>query len=169
MIENCTIDDVDAIYNLYENAREIQTIRKVVIWPYFEKDFIAKEIAKQQQWKLIMNGEIACNWTITFLDPEIWEKKDKNDAIYIHRLVTNPKFRGNDFVKKMVNWAKIYAAENNKQFVRLDTLGNNTRLIAHYVKCGFNFLGIVHLANTTNLPIHYQLEPDCCLFQIKLQ
>lgn len=103
-----------------------------------------------------------------FSDTQIWEEKKKDDAIYIHRLVANPKFRDNDFVTKMVKWAKVYAVEQNKKFIRLDTLGNNTQLIAHYVKSGFTFLGIVKLANTATLPMHYQLEPQCCLFEIEL-
>ncbi len=167
-IENCVAEDINTIYNLYQDARNTQIVRKVTIWPHFEKAFIAEEITNHLQWKIVIDDQIACNWSIAFSDPDIWEEKEKGDAIYIHRLVTNPKFRGNDFVTKMVEWAKIYAVEQNKKFVRLDTLGNNTRLMAHYVKCGFTFLGIVQLANVSNLPMHYQLEPDCCLFEIKV-
>ena len=50
----------------------------------------------------------------------------------------------------------------------LDTLGNNTKLIEHYTSAGFQFLGIFELTDTSNLPGHYQVEPNCCLFEIAL-
>jgi hypothetical protein len=50
----------------------------------------------------------------------------------------------------------------------LDTLGNNTKLIEHYSSAGFQFLGILRLSDTSNCPGHYQVEPNCCLFEIDL-
>ena len=130
-IENCVREDVDTILKLYDDARAHQVARKMVVWPFFEKEFLQSEINNKQQWKIVMDGEIACNWAIVFADEAIWEDKEKGDAIYIHRIVTNPNFRGNNFVEKIVQWSKIYAAENKRRYIRLDTLGNNTRLIEH--------------------------------------
>lgn len=168
-IENCITEDVESIYNLYEEARILQTEKQMVVWPYFDKKFIEKEVLNKQQWKLLVDKEIACNWAITFTDKEIWEDKEKGDAIYIHRIVTNPKYRGNNFVKAIVDWARPYALEKEKKFIRLDTLGNNTKLIQHYTNSGFAFLGMVKLTNTGTLPLHYQKEPNCCLFEIELK
>ena len=167
-IQNCSVEDVDNIFNLYEDARTLQLSRKTVVWPYFEKQFIENEVVHNQQWKILMDEEIACNWSITFFDQEIWEDREKGDAIYIHRIATNRNFRGNNFVVKIVDWAKNFAVENNRKYVRLDTLGNNTRLIEHYTKSGFTFLGMVELTNTKSLPLHYQQEPNCCLFEIEI-
>ena len=167
-IENCIINDIDEILSLYESARDLQSKKAMVVWPIFEKAFIEKEINEQRQWKLLVDNIIACNWVITFSDKEIWEEKDKNDSIYIHRIATNPGFRGNRYIDSIVRWAKEYAKQRNKQFVRLDTLGNNTRLIEHYTSAGFHFLGMFQLTNTTNLPAHYHKETNCCLFEIDL-
>ena len=167
-IRNCLIDDANAILSLYEAARNLQSQRKTVTWPLFEKSFIEKEIKEQRQWKIIMDGTIVCNWTITFEDREIWGQKDQNDAIYIHRICNNPIFRGNRYIDAIVEWAQKYAAQLGKQFVRLDTLGNNTKLIDHYTSAGFNFLGMSRLTDTASLPNHYKDEPNCCLFEIDL-
>jgi ribosomal protein S18 acetylase RimI-like enzyme len=167
-IQNCEQEDLEGIYKLYAEARKLQTTHNVVVWPHFDKSLIVKEIENQQQWKILIDGEMACNWATTFVDKDIWEEKDQGDGIYIHRLATNPAFRGNSLVIKMVNWAKAYAKENNRKYVRLDTLGNNKGLIKHYTRCGFTFLGIVQLANIENLPLHYQQEPDCCLFELEV-
>ena len=167
-ISNCILKDSDTILSLYKSARDLQTQKGMVVWPVFKKDFIENEINEQRQWKLVIEDTIACNWAITFSDKEIWGKKDKNDTIYIHRIVTNPLFRGNRYIDRIVNWAKEYAKQKGKRFVRLDTLGNNTRLIELYTSAGFQFLGMFELTDTSNLPGHYQVEPNCCLFEIDL-
>ncbi len=168
-ITNCKLADADDILLLYEAARNLQIQREMVVWPIFGKSFIEKEITENRQWKIVSDDIIACNWTITFTDKEIWAEKDKNDAIYIHRICTNPTFRGNRYVDKIAEWAKKYAKEIGKKFIRLDTLGNNTKLIEHYTSAGFNFLGMVKLTDTANLPLHYQNETNCCLFEIEVK
>jgi len=167
-IENCLISDADNILSLYQSARDLQTSKRMVVWPIFEKSFIENEINELRQWKLVIEDDIVCNWAITFSDKEIWEEKDKNDSIYIHRIATNSEFRGNKYIHKIVKWAKEYAKQKEKQFVRLDTLGNNTKLIEHYTSAGFKFLGMFELTDTSNLPGHYQKEPNCCRFEIDL-
>jgi len=168
-ISNCVSEDSNNILSLYQSARDLQTQKGMVVWPIFEKDFIENEINEQRQWKLVMEDTIACNWAITFSDKEIWGEKDKNDSIYIHRIATNPIFRGNRYIDKIVEWAKEYSEQRGNRFVRLDTLGNNTGLIKHYTSAGFQFLGIFKLTDTSNLPGHYQVEPNCCLFEIDLK
>ena len=163
------LEDSDTILSLYQSARDLQTQKRMVVWPVFKKDFIENEIKEQRQWKLFIQDTIACNWAITFSDKEIWGEKDKNDTIYIHRIATNSIFRGNRYIDKIVVWAKEYAKHKDKRFVRLDTLGNNTGLIKHYTSAGFQFLGIFELTDTSNLPGHYQVEPQCCLFEIDLE
>lgn len=167
-INNCVTSDSEEILALYESARDLQHQRNMVVWPIFEKSFVEKEIEEKRQWKFQMDSVIACNWAITFEDKEIWGEKDKGDAIYIHRICTNPNLRGKRYINTIVEWAKLYAIEKGKQFVRLDTLGDNSKLIEHYVSAGFRFLGMVKLTNTKTLPVHYQKEPNCCLFEIDL-
>src|SRR5688572_185981 len=167
-IENCLMNDADSILSLYQSARDLQTSKGMVVWSIFEKSFIEKEINVLRQWKLVIENIIVCNWAITFSDKEIWEEKDKNDSIYIHRIATNPAFHGNRYIHKIVKWAREYAKQKEKQFVRLDTLGNNTKLIEHYTSAGFQFLGMFELTDTSNLLGHYQKEHNCCLFEIDL-
>ena len=167
-IKPCVQSDANQILKLYEFARDLQQQRKMVVWPFFEKAFLENEIREQRQWKLVIDNLIACNWAITYEDKEIWEEKDNNDSVYIHRIVTHADFRGNRFIDNIVQWAKQHAKEKGRRFVRLDTLGNNTKLIQHYTSAGFTFLGIHRLINTSSLLLHYQHEPNCCLFEITL-
>jgi GNAT superfamily N-acetyltransferase len=167
-IKNCSLNDVNTILTLYDAAIKLQTQKNTVVWPKFERSFIEKEIENKRQWKIMIDNEIACNWSITFEDKDIWGEKDSNNSIYIHRLAANPAFRGNRFIDVIVPWAKAYALSKGRRYVRLDTLGNNTRLIEYYTSAGFDFLGIFKLINTQNLAAHYQREPNCCYFEIKI-
>jgi ribosomal protein S18 acetylase RimI-like enzyme len=167
-IKNCSMSDVNDILLLYEAARNLQIQKQMVVWPSFEKSFIEREVREERQWKLTSGHSMACNWTITFEDKEIWGERDKGDSIYIHRICTNPALRGNRYIDAIVEWTKQYTMKMGKRYVRLDTLGNNTRLIDHYTSAGFEFLGMFKLTDTASLPTHYQREPNCCLFEIDL-
>jgi len=169
LIENCTANDSDEIFRLYSIATEYQKSKEtVVVWPEFDKQLIEMEIAENRQWKLIIDGKIACVWAITFSDEQIWEERNKDAAIYIHRIASNPEFRGKNLVSTIVDWSKEYAKKCDKDFIRLDTLGNNVKLIQHYTNAGFDFLGMFDLKDTTGLPGHYQHNDPVCLFEIKL-
>jgi GNAT superfamily N-acetyltransferase len=168
-IKKCLINDTNEILLLYEAARNLQSLKKMVVWPLFDRSFIEREIKEERQWKIVSGKVIACNWAITFEDTEIWGAMDKEDGIYIHRICTNPTLRGNRYIDKIAEWAKEYARQKGKHFLRLDTLGRNTKLIEHYTSAGFKFLGMFTLTDTANLPKHYQDEPNCCLFEIDLQ
>jgi len=167
-IESCSAIDITEIFRLYRIASEYQELKKtVVVWPEFERSLVENEISESRQWKLIIDDKIACVWATTFIDEQIWEERNADAAIYIHRIATNPDFRGKNFVSIIVEWAKEYAKSIGKDFVRLDTLGNNVKLIEHYTHAGFNFLGMFDLKNTKGLPDHYHNVP-ACLFEIRL-
>lgn len=167
-IINSTIKDIDKIFSLYNIATNYQKDKfPGNVWPEFDRRLIETEIREQRQFKLLINDRIACVWAISYSDPQIWEEKDADPSIYIHRIATNPEFRGQQFVVKIVAWAKAYAHSQQKQFIRLDTCGHNTSLIAYYQKCGFTFLGISKIKSSTGLPSHYH-NADVCYFEIKL-
>jgi len=167
-IANSNPDDISEIFRLYGIAAAYQRAKQtVVVWPVFERQLVETEIKENRQWKLLIDGKIACVWATTFSDEQIWEEKNADAAIYIHRIATNPEFRGNNFVAIITNWAKAYAKNCGKDFVRLDTLGNNVKLIEHYTNAGFSFLGMFHLKTTEGLPDHYHNTP-ACLFEIRL-
>ena len=166
-ILNCVAEDIDEIFRLYAAATNYQKERYIMHWPEFERKMVADEIAENQQWKLIIDGKIACVWATTFTDPLIWEEKNIDPSVYIHRIATNNDFRGRNFVIYIVQWAKEYAVLNKKNFIRLDTVGLNEKLIAHYTKCGFTFLGLRRLKNTDGLPAHYH-DSDISLFELEI-
>ena len=116
-IKNSNLTDISEIFRLYKLATDFQKLKfPDNQWPVFDKELINKEIIENRQFKLIINNKIACVWAITFSDAQIWEEKENNSSIYIHRIATNPEFRGQNFVQKIVNWAKEYAIDKNKEY-----------------------------------------------------
>ena len=163
-----TQQDIPEIFRLYRLATDLQKVKfPENQWPKFNPELIATEVAEQRQFKLLIGNQIACVWAITYLDPQIWEEKDNDVSLYIHRIATNPEFRGNNLVKQIANWAKAFAKESNLAFIRMDTCGHNQKLIDHYSHCGFEFLGTRKLKNPTGLPSHYH-HADVCYFEIQL-
>jgi ribosomal protein S18 acetylase RimI-like enzyme len=145
----------------------LQKIKGAVVWPQFDKAFIEKEILNKEQWKITIDDQVACVWSTTFSDSQIWGERNDDPSVYIHRIAANPHFRGCNMVSEIVTWSRNYARENNKKFVRMDTVGENKGLITYYQKCGFDFLGLLPLKNTESLPAHYH-NATVSLFQIMI-
>lgn len=165
-ILNSTEKDIGEIFRLYKLATAYQKEKfPANQWPEFDRRLIDEEVAENRQFKLMIDDEIACIWAISYSDPEIWEDDDGTSSLYIHRIATNPNFRGHNYVKMIVDWAKAFTKD--KKYIRMDTCGENQKLIQHYKKCGFNFLGIKKLKSALTLPAHYQ-NADVCYFEIKL-
>lgn len=167
-ISNSTLDDIPEILRLYELARNYQKKKfPGNIWPEFDDDFIATEVIENRQFKIVIDDKIACIWAITYNDAQIWEEKENGDAVYLHRIATNPDFRGMNFVQIIADWSKDFGTKENKKFIRMDTCGQNDRLINHYINSGFQFLGMKKLKDFSGLQEHYQ-NAYVCFFEIRL-
>jgi ribosomal protein S18 acetylase RimI-like enzyme len=162
-IVNSNSDDIENIFRLYKIASDYQTIKNVTVWPVFDRKLVEKEISEKRQFKLVIDSQVACVFAITYEDEDIWEERSNDTSIYIHRIACDSNFRGNNYVKIIVDWIKGFAKD--KKCIRLDTCGNNLNLIKHYENCGFTFLGLVNLKNTEKLPPHYH-NTVVCLFEI---
>ncbi len=163
-IENSNSNDIPTIFELYKISTAYMKSKNQVAWPEFSNELVVHEINEKRQWKIVIDGEIACVWATTKNDELIWGKDNREPSIYIHRIAANPNFRGQNFVAKIVIWAKEYCIKHDLRFIRLDTVGLNQGLIKHYQKHGFEFLGANKLENTNGLPDHYT-KGVVCLFQ----
>ncbi|MFW0716542.1 GNAT family N-acetyltransferase [Pedobacter sp. N23S346] len=159
--------DFDIIFKFYDMAIAHQKKVFNKHWQGFSRELVETEIAENRQYKILVDGEVACVFAVTFNDQLIWGDRD-NDAIYIHRIVTHPDFRGLSFVKQIVTWAKKYAAENQLKFVRMDTWADNEKLLAYYTSCGFDYVGVATMEKTEGLPKHYE-GISLSLFEIKVE
>jgi GNAT superfamily N-acetyltransferase len=166
-IVNSTEQDIDKIFSLYGDAIGLQKKLFNKHWQSFEVALIKKEIAELRQWKLMVDGAVAGIFAVTYNDPEIWRERDADAAIYLHRIVAAPGFRGNNLVNYIIDWARHHATEKGLTHIRLDTFADNEKLTGHYIKCGFTHVDTVTLQPMVSLPAHYA-ETPLALFEIKV-
>ena len=154
-ITNSSIEDLKIIFELFDSAIAYQKRKGYELWPQFSRQLIETEIKEKRHWKIMEGDVIVCIFSVMYNDPIIWGEKDKDPAIYLHRITTNPSFKGKGMMEVIKHWAVEHAKLNNKKYLRMDTWGNNEILRNYYINCGFNYIGQQHLQKVEGLPEHY--------------
>lgn len=150
---NTTLQDLEQIKWLFDEAIKLQNKNGYKVWESIDKTVLQKDITNKLQFKIIKGKHIVCIFSIQYNDPFIWQDKDQNDAIYLHRIVTNPNFKGQRLFEKVLNWAFQFAKQNNRKHLRMDTWADNQQLIAYYKSFGFRFIENYKTTDTEKLPI----------------
>jgi RimJ/RimL family protein N-acetyltransferase len=156
VITNSVAGDADEILEVYRLGIEFQKAVFHRYWPGFDVDLLRREISEKRHWKIMLGDAIACVFSVLLEDELVWGRGLEEDSIYLHRIVTNPRFRGNHFVGEIVKWAKEYARQEKRKFIRLDTFPDNQKLNEYYSACGFRFAGLKHFGNHESIPEHYR-------------
>ena len=164
---NSTAEDLDEIFKLYDAAIEYQKKVSAQSWQPFEREFIEQEIAEKRHWKITIDDRIACIFSTSFDDFLIWQEKNNAESIYLHRVAVNPDFRDIKFFPKIVEWLRKYAKNLDKKYIRMDTWSDNQKLFDYYKRLGFDFLGLMPLINSADLPKHYE-GISVNLFEMKI-
>lgn len=155
-IGNSILADIPVIFEFYDMAIAYQKKVFNKHWQGFSLKLVNTEVLENRQYKILVNNQIAAVFAVTYSDPEIWQERDADPSIYIHRIVTHPNFRGYGFVNTIINWAKEYAKTHHIKYVRMDTWADNEKLLAYYTNCGFNHVGSIEIAQNSGLPKHYK-------------
>lgn len=155
-IQNTTDTDIPFICWMFDQAILYQKRNKYPVWNGYDIDIIQKDIKEKIQYKILVNNEIACIFSVCTNDPIIWGKKDKDSSIYLHRIVVNPNHKGEKQFEKIILWAKKYTLENNIEYIRMDTWADNPTIIEYYKSFGFVFLNNFVTPDTLNLPVQHR-------------
>ena len=152
-----TPDDLGRIVDLFRQAIKFQLSLGVNSWRSVNQDLLASEIREQLHWKIVDEGEIACFFSIAFTDALVWDVRDADPSLYLHRIITNPAFRGRGYVTHITAWAEGYGRAAGKRYIRLDTHVENQRLNQLYQDCGYTFCGVKVFDDDSDLrvPRHY--------------
>lgn len=148
-IVQTTITDLETIRGLYEQAIQFQKEKSGNHWHGMNQPLVEREIAEGLHWKIVEDGIIACFFSIAFTDRLVWDERDTEPSIYLHRIITNPKYRGKGYVRHITAWAEHFGRATGKQYIRLDTHRDNRRLNQYYLECGYTYCGI----KTFNPPV----------------
>jgi len=155
-----TPEDLPVIAGLYREAIEYQRSKSAThYWHGMNLELITLEIRDRLHWKIVVDDRIACFFSIAFTDPLVWDERDAEPSLYLHRIVTNPLFRGNGYVKHIIAWAEEYGRMQHRYFIRLDTGSENQKLNSYYLECGFTYCGEKKFSRTDaspGIPEHYR-------------
>jgi ribosomal protein S18 acetylase RimI-like enzyme len=152
-IINTTNNDLDDVLWLFKQAMELQGRDGYKVWEDVDKAGLEKDITGGLQYKIVQDNNILCIFSIQYNDPFIWRDRDCNDAIYLHRIVVNPNFKGQKQFQKVLDWAKDFAQSKGLQYVRMDTWADNYNIIEYYKSFGFVFIENYKTPDTPELPI----------------
>ena len=152
-IVNTTNEDLNIIYWLFEQAMELQGKNGYKVWEGIDKNALQTDIDNKLQFKIVKGNDILCIFSIQLNDPFIWRDRDRDDAIYLHRIVVNPNFKGQKQFQKVLNWSKQFARQNSLKFVRMDTWADNKKIIDYYKSFGFEFIEEYKTPNAVELPL----------------
>lgn len=152
-VENTQPSDLNFIYHLFDEAIVYQKKRGYPVWPAYDKEVLVRDIAEQNQFKIVIDSKIVCIFSICYSDKIVWREQDKGNAIYLHRIVVNPTSKGLRHFGKILDWTKLQARIQGLSFIRMDTWANNPTIINYYRSFGFEIVDSFVTPNHEDLPI----------------
>jgi hypothetical protein len=166
-IINTSPEDIKFIYVLFEEAITYIKKNNYVGWTTYDKNFINEDINNKLQFKIVSKNEVLCIFSICFSDILIWREMENSDAIYLHRIVVNPKFKGQKQFDKILNWITKLARSTGLKYIRMDTWAENKNIIEYYKSYGFKHLENYITPNTIKLPAQHR-NLNVALLEMKL-
>jgi ribosomal protein S18 acetylase RimI-like enzyme len=151
-IQNTTPKDLPSVYALFEHAMEYQRKNSDPVWRGYDKDALMRDIEAKQQYKIVIDNQVALVFSVLYSDPVIWRHYEKGDAIYLHRIAVHPDFKGQKLFDQVLLWATNDAASKKLRFIRMDTWGENQKLIEYYLGFGFRFVDNFTTPDSAELP-----------------
>jgi GNAT superfamily N-acetyltransferase len=91
---------------------------------------------------------------VCYADKIIWREMEKGDAIYLHRIVVNPVFKGKRLFGEILKWAIEHARQKGLNFIRMDTWADNPHIIGYYKSFGFSVVENFTTPDSPELPLH---------------
>jgi len=139
-IINTTHDDLETIYNLFESAIAYQQKNTYPVWKGYDKAALTKDIEEGNQYKITIGTDIAMLFSVCYSDPLIWGERESGDALYLHRIVVNPEFKGKKLFAMVLAWSIFHGRLNNLPLIRMDTWADNPIMINYYKSFGFRYV-----------------------------
>jgi ribosomal protein S18 acetylase RimI-like enzyme len=151
-IVHTTREDLDTVFLLFKQVTQVQARDGYKVWSSVDKETLERDVEKRCQYKIVKGDDILCLFTVLLSDPFIWRARENGDAIYLHRIVANPDFKGQKQFEKVLAWAIQYARQNAIKFIRMDTWADNEKLIGYYRSFGFEFIENYKTPDIPELP-----------------
>ncbi len=135
-------EDLAVIYELFDHSIKYQEKRGFPVWKNYDRSAIVRDIEEKNQYKVVVEGQIlAIVFSVCCLCRGYVERAwRKGDAIYLHRIVVNPAFKGQQLFGAILQWAIQHGNEKGLKFVRMDTWAANPNIVEYYKRFDFKFI-----------------------------
>jgi ribosomal protein S18 acetylase RimI-like enzyme len=151
---NTEMSDLYLIFRLFDHSITYQEKKGYPVWKNYDKNAIVKDIQNKNQYKILIDSLPAIVFSVCYTDKSLWRDRDRQDAIYLHRIVVNPDCKGRQLFGKILEWAITHARQKELRYIRMDTWAANPTLINYYEKFGFNFIENFTTPDSEELPVH---------------
>lgn len=153
-IENTSLTDLEFINTLFDDSIRYQQEKGFPSWKGFDKNALVNDVKNKNQYKVILDSQIRIVFSVCYTDKIIWRHREIGDAVYLHRIVVNPAFKGQKLFAIILDWTFEHAKQKGLNFIRMDTWGNNPLLIHYYKSFGFRFIENFTTPDSLELPSH---------------
>jgi ribosomal protein S18 acetylase RimI-like enzyme len=153
-VTHSALADLDFIYGLFDESVNYQTKHGYPDWRHYDQNAISHDIDAGNHYKICIDDQIAIVFSVRYADKIIWRDRDKADAVYLHRIVVNPAFKGRRLFGEILAWAVDHCRKKGLRYVRMDTWADNPNLIKYYKGFGFEFVENFTTPDSAELPVH---------------
>jgi GNAT superfamily N-acetyltransferase len=147
--------DLDAVMQLFSDARAWHRQKGVDIWSEFDRNQIAADIRAGRVFVARSDQSIVGTVTLVESDPLVWDA-DRREALYIHKLASSRSPAGQGVGARLLQWVQGYARKLGKECVRLDTWNNNPGMRRYYEGHGFRHVKDKFFPLDSPLPADYR-------------
>jgi GNAT superfamily N-acetyltransferase len=151
---NTTPSDLPFIFDLFDQSILYQEKHCYPVWLNYDKGAIECDMLNKNQYKVLVDDVIGIVFSVAYSDKIIWRERDKIDAVYLHRIVVNPIFKGQKLFGAVMKWAIRHTQQKGLQYLRMDTWAVNTNIINYYQSFGFSIIENYTTPNSAALPEH---------------
>lgn len=153
-IHNTEKNDLPLIFEFFEHSIHYQEKHGYPVWRHYDKNVVIKDVEDKNQYKVIVDSTPAMVFSVRYTDKLIWRDLDKGNAIYLHRIVVNPEFKGRKLFGEILEWAIDHVRKKGLHFIRMDTWAANPTIIKYYKTFGFSIIENYTTPDSAELPVH---------------
>jgi hypothetical protein len=154
IIVNTSKSDLDLVFGLFDRSAEYQEKHGYPSWRNYDRNAIIRDVENSNQYKVVIDEKIAIVFSVCYADKVIWRHFDRNDAVYLHRIVANMDFKGQRFFGVVLDWAIEHCKRRGLSSVRMDTWAANPRIVDYYSGFGFTIVENFTTPDSDELPVH---------------
>ncbi len=160
MIELAKISQLNEILSMTAACRVAMEANGIYQWTteYPSEKAFENDIGRNELYVLLQDNDIVgCIVVSLFMDEEYrsvdWLTENDNNY-YIHRLGVHPKFQGQGFAQRLMDFGENFAREHNALSIRLDTFSQNKRNQKFYEQRGYIRLRDIFFPKQSEHPFH---------------